>query len=190
MIERTLVLLKPDAVHRGLAGEILQRFERAGLKIVGMKMLKATQELAKKHYTDSLIPIVGGKTKKDWDAAGIKSDETVEQIGVMIVSGLRRMLTNHPVFAVCLEGVSAVENVRKLVGPTGCKDALPGTIRGDFGHCSLGYASTKKKNIANLIHASGNKAEADTEIALWFKSEELFSYKSVHEEHTMHMIDW
>ena len=190
MIERTLVLLKPDAVQRGLLGEILHRFERSGLKIIGMKMLKATNDIATKHYSDKLISIVGAKSKKDWDAAGVKSDQTIEQIGTTIVSSLRTMLLNHALVAVCIEGVSAVENVRKLVGPTGCKDAPPGTIRGDFGHCSLGYASTRKKNIANLIHASGNKEEAEFEVKLWFKQEELFAYKNVHEDHTMHMIDW
>ncbi len=190
MIERTLVLLKPDAIQRGLSGEILLRLERAGLKIIGMKMLKASEDVAKKHYSDKLIPIVGAKTKKDWDAAGVKSDQTIEQIGTTIVASLRKMLMNHALVAVCLEGVSAVENVRKIVGPTGCKDAAPGTIRGDFGHCSLGYASIRKKNIANLIHASGNKEEADFEVKLWFTQEELFTYKSVHEDYTMHMIDW
>ncbi|MBI4147919.1 nucleoside-diphosphate kinase [Candidatus Woesearchaeota archaeon] len=190
MIERTLILIKPDAVQRGIAGEILARFERTGLKIVGIKMVKASQELAKKHYTDALIPIVGNKTKKDWDAAGIKHTETPEQIGTMIVNSIRQMLTNHPVIALCLEGIQAVENVRKIVGSTGCKDALPGTIRGDYGHVSLGYASIKKRGIANLIHASGNPQEAQQEITLWFAPHELQTYKSAHDEHILHLNDW
>lgn len=190
MNERTLVLLKPDTVQRGLIGEILSRFEKAGMKIIGLKMLKASADIAKNHYTDALIPIVGGKTKKDWDASGVKYTETVEEIGKMIVDGLRRMLTKHSLIAVCIEGVEAVANVRKIVGPTGCKDALPGTIRGDYGHASLGHASAQKLNIANLIHASGTKEEAEHEIKLWFRPEELHSYKSVYEQHTMHMVDW
>lgn len=190
MIEKTLVILKPDAVQRGLSGEILSRFERAGLKIVGLKTLKATPEMAKMHYPDSMIQIVGNKTKKDWDAAGMKYSETVEQIGTMLVDSIRKMFVNYPVIAVCLEGVQAVENVRKIVGPTGCKDALPGTIRGDFGHASLGYASTKRRGIANLIHASGTAEEAQREIKIWFAPNELFSYKGVHDEHILHLNDW
>jgi len=183
MIERTLVLLKPDAVQRGLMGQIISRFENAGLKVVGAKMVLANGELAKKHYKDSLIPIVGNKTKKDWDAAGLNYSETVEEIGTMIVNETRRFLCSAPVLALVLEGLLVVEIVRKLVGTTGPKDSPPGTIRGDFAHLSLGYASTQKKGAANLIHASGNVDEAKQEITLWFKPEELHSYKTVHEAH-------
>ncbi|PIN74476.1 nucleoside-diphosphate kinase [Candidatus Woesearchaeota archaeon CG10_big_fil_rev_8_21_14_0_10_37_12] len=190
MIERTLVLLKPDAVKRGLCGEILRRFENAGLKIVSLKMLKAKEDQVKKHYADALIPIVGNKTKKDWDAWGVEYTESVEEIGQMIVKSIRNMLMKHAFVAVVLEGVHAVENVRKLVGSTGPKDSPPGTIRGDFGHASLGYASTKKKGIANIIHASGNVEEAKHEISIWFKPEELFDYKSVHEEFVFQTQDW
>jgi len=183
MIQRTLVLLKPDAVQRGLAGEIISRFERVGLKIIGLKLVKVDAELAKKHYPDSLIPIVGGKTKKDWDAFGIKYTESVEEIGKMIVDATRKFLQESPVIAMVLEGLHAVEVVRKLVGSTGPKDALPGTIRGDFAHLSLGYASTKRKGAANLIHASGTVEEAKSEIDLWFKKSEIYSYQSVHDKH-------
>src|SRR3989338_4709007 len=176
MIERSLVILKPDAVQRALCGRIIQRFEDAGLKIVGMKMVWADEKLVKAHYQDSLIPIVGNKTKKDWDAAGIKYTETVEEIGKMIVEGTRKFLSSGPVIAMVLEGLQAVEIVRKLVGSTGPKDSLPGTIRGDFAHISLGYASIKKKGAANLIHASGNVDEAKKEIGLWFKPNELHTY--------------
>src|SRR3989338_2176277 len=119
MLERTLVLLKPDAVQRAVTGRIIQRFEDAGLKIVGMKMLLASPELAKKHYTDALVPIVGNKTKKDWDAYGVKYTETAEEIGEMIVEGTRKFLLSGPVIAMVLEGLHAVEIVRKLVGTTG-----------------------------------------------------------------------
>lgn len=183
IMERTLVLLKPDAVQRGLMGRILSRFEDAGLKVVGAKMVWVSEELAKKHYTDELIPIVGNKTKKDWDAAGMKYTETVEELGRMIIDGTRKFLRSGPVLALVLEGLNTVEIVRKLVGSTGPKDSLPGTIRGDFAHLSLGYASTQKKGAANLIHASGNVEEAKQEIALWFKPEELHTYKTVHEVH-------
>lgn len=183
LLERTLVLIKPDGVQRGLVGRIIQRFEDVGLKIVGAKMVWVNEELAKKHYKDELIPILGNKTKKDWDAAGIKYSETIEELGIMILNGTRKFLRSGPVLALVLEGLNGVEIVRKLVGSTGPKDSLPGTIRGDFAHISLGYASTQKKGAANLIHASGNIEEAKQEIALWFKPEELHTYKTVHEVH-------
>src|SRR3989338_644793 len=156
MIQRTLILLKPDAVKRGLMGRIISRFEDAGLKVVGAKMIWVSEQLAKKHYKDDLIPIVGNKTKNDWDAAGMKYTETAEELGKMIIEGTRQFLCSGPVLAMVLEGLHAVEVVRKLVGSTGPKDSAPGTIRGDFAHLSLGYASTQKKGAANLIHAAGN----------------------------------
>ena len=183
-MEQTLVILKPDAVQRQIVGEIITRFERAGLKLVGMKMLEATYEMAKKHYPDDLIPIVGEKTKKDWDAYGIEYDESTEDIGKMIVEATRKFLMETPVIAMVLEGGHAVEVVRKMVGSTGPKDSLPGTIRGDYAHLSLGRASILKKGAANIIHASGNVKEAKDEIDHWFSANELFSYKTVHESHT------
>lgn len=180
-MERTLVILKPDTIQRAIAGEIITRFERAGLKVVGMKMMIPEMELLKQHYPDELIPIVGNKTKEDWDNYGIKYSETVEEIGEMIVSATRKFMQESPVIAMVLEGGHAVEIVRKMVGKTGPKDSPPGTIRGDYAHLSLGRASLKKKGAANLIHASGTVDEAKKEITMWFDESELFEYKTVHE---------
>jgi len=181
MIEKSLVLIKPDGVQRGLIGEIIKRFERAGLKIVGMKMIQIDKDFAKEHYPDDLIPVVGGKTKKDWDEFKLEYSETVEEIGEMIVNVLREFISSGPVVAMALQGVHAVENIRKLVGVTGPRDSMPGTIRGDFAHVGLGYASANKKAAINLIHASGNVEEAKKEINLWFDENELYDYKVVHE---------
>lgn len=158
MLERSLVLLKPDAVQRNLSGRIISRFEDAGLKIVGMKMIWVSNDFAKKHY-----------------AAHVKKS---------FYPGLEKFITAGPVIAMVIEGLHAVEAVRKIVGPTEPRTAPPGTIRGDFAHHS--YEFTDKKGIAikNLIHASGTKEEAKTEVELWFKPEEIHSYKTVHEEHT------
>lgn len=180
-MERTLVVLKPDAVKRGVMGEILSRFERAGLKVIGMKMLMPTDELVTKHYTDDLVPIVGGKTKTDWETYGVEHTESAEEIGRMIVDETRNFMKNGPVLAMVLQADHAVEIVRKMVGSTGPKDSAPGTIRGDYAHLSLGQASIHKKGAANLIHASGNVEEAEQEIKLWFSEDELFSYSTVHE---------
>jgi len=160
MIERTLVLLKPDAMKRGLMGRIISRFEDVGLKVVGAKMVLITEEFGKKHYYD-----------------------IAARRGEKVLKVLLKFMTTGPVLALCLEGVNAVENVRKIVGGTEPKAAQPGTIRGDFAHVSFAYADAQNKAIENLIHASGNVEEAKQEIALWFKAEELHSYKTAHEVH-------
>lgn len=157
MIERTLVLLKPDAVQRGLMGQILGRFERAGLKVVGMKMVWIDRDFSKKHYA--------------------------AHVGKKFYNGLEDYLVSGPVVAMALEGVHAVENVRKLIGATEPLRAAPGTIRGDFAHHSMAHTDANNKSILNLVHASGTREEAEVEVALWFKDLELHSYKTVYEEH-------
>lgn len=185
-MERTLIILKPDAVQRQIVGEILSRFEKAGLKIVGAKMLVPDEDLLVKHYPEELVPIVGNKTIKDWDAYGVQYSETAEEIGRMVIDETRSFMRSGPVIAMVLEGGHAVEVVRKLVGSTGPKDSPAGTIRGDFAHLSLGRASAAKKGAANLIHASGSIDEATKEIAMWFKADEMYEYKTVH-EHLTHV---
>lgn len=165
MIERSLVVLKPDAVKRGLMGRILSRFEDAGFKIVGAKMLWADEAFGRKHYED-----IG---------------KLASRRGEQVLKVMMKFITSGPVFAFCVEGVNAVDNVRKIVGGTEPKSALPGTIRGDFSHVSFAHADKQEKAIENLIHASGSLDDAKLEIALWFKKEELHSYKTVHEAHTL-----
>ena len=157
MIERTLVVVKPDGVERALVGEILKRFENSGLKIVGLKMCWIDSEFAKEHYR-------AHKTKPFFK-------ELVE------------FITEGPVVAFVIEGVHAVDNVRKLVGSTSPHEAMPGTIRGDFAHISMAYASKKGSGGKNVIHSSGSKKEAEEEIKIWFKNNELYSYTTVHEKH-------
>ncbi|HLD00230.1 MAG TPA: nucleoside-diphosphate kinase [Candidatus Nanoarchaeia archaeon] len=160
MIEQTLVLLKPDAVKRSIMGRIISRFEDAGFKIISAKMVKIDEGFGRRHYFD-----------------------IAERRGEKVLNVLLKFMTQGPVMALCLEGVNAVENVRKMVGGTEPKTALPGTIRGDFAHVSFAYADSKDKAIENLIHASGNVQEAKIEIGLWFKPEELYFYKTAQEEH-------
>jgi nucleoside-diphosphate kinase len=161
MIERSLVLIKPDGVQRGLIGRILSRFEDAGFKIVGTKMVWVDADFGKKHYFD-----LG------------------ERRGEKVLEVMLKFITSGPVLALVFEGINAVENVRKMVGGTEPKTAAPGTIRGDFAHVSFAHADHADKAIENLIHASGNVEEAKMEVVLWFKDEELHSYKTVHEAHT------
>jgi len=159
MIERTLVLLKPDAVQRSLVGEIIQRFERTGLKIVGLKMIHIDKEFAARHYTEDIAKRRGEQVRK-W---------------------LIEYITEGPVIAIVLEGVEAIEFVRKLTGPTEPKSAMPGTIRGDYAHVSYKHADKRQIPIKNLVHASASREDAEKEIPLWFSESELFKYKTVHE---------
>ncbi len=159
MIQRTLVLLKPDAVERCVVGEIIGRFEKVGLKIIGMKMVWVDADFARKHYA--------------------------EHVEKPFYPGLEAMITMGPVVAMAIEGVESVALVRKMVGATEPKASQSGTIRGDFAHVSYGYADTKGIGIKNLIHASDSVENAKKEIALWFKDDEMHTYKTVHDVHTL-----
>lgn len=163
-VEKTLVLFKPDAVQRGVVGEILTRFERVGLKIVGTKMIAPDRDHYYKHYEDI------GKmvTRRGEDTFNITLD----------------LMLQGPVIAMVFEGVEAVALVRKLVGTTEPKSAAPGTIRGDFSHMSFGFADSAKKGIPNLIHASGDPEEAEQEIGHWFSDDELYDYEALSEKFT------
>lgn len=167
-MERTLIVFKPDAVMRGIVGEILTRFERVGLKIVGAKLLQPDYEHFYQHYEG----IGTLKTRK--------GDEIFE-------TQLREM-QQGPVIAMVLEGVSAVEQVRKMVGPTEPKSAAPGTIRGDYAHMTYGHASSAKRGVANVLHASADADEAAQEIAHWFSDTELVAYDTVHGHFTQPKI--
>ncbi len=163
-IEKTLIIFKPDAVQRGLVGEILTRFERVGLKMVGMKMLYPDKKHYHAHYED-----IGKMISRRGEEA---FNVTLE------------FMTRGPVIAIVLEGVEAVSLVRKLVGTTEPKTAVPGTIRGDYSHISFGYGDDNKKAVPNLIHASGDLDEAKQEIKHWFDESEIFDYSALNETYT------
>lgn len=163
-IERTLIVFKPDAVQRGIVGEILQRFERVGLKIIGVKMVAPGRE----HYFAHYETIGKMVTRRGEEIFGMTLD----------------MMMDGPVIAMVLEGVEAVAVVRKIVGPTEPKSADMGTIRGDYSHVSFGYANECRKGVPNLIHASGDPDEAEQEVAHWFKPEELMDYVTLNEKFT------
>ncbi len=184
MIEQSLVLIKPDGVQRGLIGEVIKRFENVGLKIVGMKMQRVDKKFAERHYPKRLIPILGGKTLADWEDLGIKTTKGKEELGKQAWNDLIKFTTEGPILAFVLEGVHAVQIVRKMVGHTSPHKADPGTIRGDYSPISMGYATVRKFGGRNLIHASGTVEEAKAEVKLWFKPGELHTYKTVHETHT------
>src|SRR5271165_6939104 len=157
-VERTLVLLKPDAVARGLAGRVLARFEQALLKVVAAKMVWMDAELTRRHYFD-----------------------LEDRFGPTVYNLMADFMQTGPVIAVVIEGVSAVACTRKLVGSTYPDQAQPGTIRGDFAHMSRAYANDRAIAVANLVHASGNVEEASHEIDVWFAKDEIHDYPSAAE---------
>lgn len=156
-MERTLVVLKPDTVQRGIVGEIITRFERAGLKIVAMKMVAPDEEHYHQHYE------------------GIS--KLISRWGEEIYRITLAQMSDGPVVAMVLEGVEAVEHVRKMVGTTDPKDSAPGTIRGDYTHITRAYTNPRGGTLPNILHASGNLEEAVQEIKLWFDDSEIYSYE-------------
>lgn len=163
-MERTLIILKPDAVKRGLVGEIITRFEKAGLKIIGAKMLKPDYDQFYHHY-EGISKMVSRRGQEAFDVT-------------------LAMMQEGPVIAYVLEGLGAVGLVRKMVGDTEPQKALPGTIRGDYAHMSFAHANERGVGVPNVIHASGDPKEAEDEIGHWFSENELFDYATVHEQYT------
>ena len=149
---------------RGIIGEVLTRFERAGLKIVGMKMLQPDYDKLFNHY----------------EGIGTLKSRKGEEI---FESQLKTMMLG-PVIAMALEGVEAVEFVRKMVGSTEPKSAAPGTIRGDYAHVNYGEPAKAGMGVPNIVHASATVEEAEKELALWFDEEELCRYDAVHNRFT------
>lgn len=189
-MEQTLIVLKPDAVQRGLMGEIIKRFERVGLKMVGAKFMQVDAALANKHYpADRTEFIIGmaNKTLENYKDLGLdpmKDFKTKDPavIGEVIRKWLVGMITEGPVLAMVWEGPHAMELVRKLVGHTLPLKSAPGTIRGDFSYDSSALANFGKRPIKNMVHASGSVEEAKFEVDLWFKKNELHGYKRVEED--------
>lgn len=183
-MERTLVLLKPDAVQRGLVGDIISRFEAAGLKLVATKMVRPEQSLADKHYPSDrheFIKGMGHKTLGDYQKSrrDPKNDfgtDDPHTIGLQIQKWLVDFLVSGPVIALVVEGKNAITKVRELAGNTIPILAESGTIRGDHSDDSPSKANAEKRAIKNLVHASGDKEEAEFEISLWFNGEELHNY--------------
>ena len=175
MIEKTLVLIKPDAFNRGLTGEIITRFERIGLAIEEMKLLKPSRKTVAQHYPDDrkwLISI-GNKTldtyqKYHLDVINDFGNNHALDIGEQIRNWLIDYITSGTVIAMLIRGNHAIEVARKMVGNTAPFFAELGTIRGDYSIDSPDLADREKRAIQNLVHASGSLKEAEREIDLWF----------------------
>lgn len=187
--QRSLILIKPDGIQRGLIGKILKRFEQAGLTIVGFKFVWATEKQIADHYpsTDKWFTTVGQRTltnyqKKGLDATGVFGTADAITIGKTVKQWLIKYLQQSPVLIFVLESYGAVETIRKICGNTIPFLAVPGTVRSDFAHDTIDLANEQNRPLRNVIHASETVEDADKEIKIWFNAEELFSYKRADEE--------
>jgi nucleoside-diphosphate kinase len=183
--EKTLVLVKPDGVQRGLIGEVIKRYERVGLKLVALKMLIPSREIALKHY--STDPDWATKTgNKTFDSYKSKGLPTPGNDPIEFAEGIRRklldFLSSGPVVAMIWQGMGAVAIVRKITGSTEPLTSVPGTIRGDYTIDSYTASDKDGRAVRNIIHSSGTAEEADKEIPIWFRPEEILSFRLVSEE--------
>ncbi len=187
--EKTLVLIKPDGVKRGLTGEVIRRIEQRGLKIIALKMFWARPADLERHYPDSkdYLKSLGEKTLATYaryhlDVKKIMGTTDQEKIGKQVRRWLVDFMTSGPLVKMVVQGLHAVEMVRKMTGHTMPSQAEMGTIRGDFSVDSAVLANTQKRAVHNLIHASGTVEEAEQEIALWFTLDEIKEYKRAEED--------
>lgn len=183
--EKTLVIIKPDGVQRSLIGEVISRYERVGLKLVAMKMMHATEDLVRNHYTlDPMwLQSVGDKSIKAYEDKGIEPPSRDPlAIAESVLSRLTRYMASGPVIAMVWEGAHAVKIVRKIVGGTEPLTSDVGTIRGDYVLDSYQLAAHDDRCVRNLVHASGSVKEAEDEINHWFKESELMTYESAVEK--------
>ncbi|MCA9349908.1 nucleoside-diphosphate kinase [Candidatus Saccharibacteria bacterium] len=182
-------MIKPDGVKRGLVGEIIRRIETAGLKVVALKMMTADEEQIRKHYPMSdqaWVDRLGDKglgTFEEYDLDPVEFLGTSDrsQIGRQVAETLVGYMTSGPVVCMVIEGVQAIDMIRKLAGHTLPFKAEMGTIRGDFSVDSPGVANVEGRAIHNLFHASENPVEAANEVALWFSEADKQKYFRIDE---------
>jgi nucleoside-diphosphate kinase len=185
--ERTLVVIKPDGVQRSLIGEIIKRYERTGLKLLALKMVIPTEKEATEHYYtvggDAWLEEVGRKARAAYEKRGLKSPyKTNMDNGKAVLEANAKYLSSGPVIAMIWQGNMAVELVRKITGGTEPLTSDVGTIRGDFTLDSFAMADFDQRSVRNLIHASGSKEDAEQEIEIWFKKDEILKYSLVAEK--------
>ncbi|MDD2677972.1 MAG: nucleoside-diphosphate kinase [Candidatus Pacebacteria bacterium] len=187
--EKTLVLIKPDGVKRGLIGEIIHRFEQRGLKVIALKMVRANENQIDEHYPkdEKWIKRLGEKTLASYEKYGydpIKEMGTndPEKIGLEVRKWLINYMISGPLIKMVVQGIHAIDMVRKIVGPTLPVNAEMGTIRGDFSVDSPDAANREKRAIHNIVHASETPEEAEHEIIFWFSPEEIYEYKRAEED--------
>jgi nucleoside-diphosphate kinase len=189
--ERTLVILKPDTIQRSLMGEVIRRFERTGLKFTAMKMFMATEEQLLKHYNknDEWFLKKGNRIIDDLKSHGLPVEKEAMEYGKDIIRTIVHYMTAAPVVVMILEGNEAVKVVTKLVGTTEPATSDVGTIRGDYTVDSYGHSSYENRAVRNLVHQSESPEEAEREIAIWFKEDEIMNYVTA-QERIMYDVDF
>ena len=182
--ERTLVILKPDAVQRSLMGEIIKRIERTGLKFVGFKFVVPTEEQCWKHYAkdDAWFLSKGARIIADRQSHGLPIEKEVIDYGKEIILTIVKFITAGPVLAMVVEGNQSVAIIKKLVGGTEPTTSDVGTIRGDYTVDSYALSSLDTRAVRNLVHCSDSPEEADREIKLWFNEGEVLQYRLLQEQ--------
>lgn len=182
--ERTLVLVKPDGVMRGLVGEVISRLEKRGLKVIALKMVQVERSHLEKHFPSDpeWVKGLGNKGLKTFaeykidPKAQMGSDDPVE-IGAKVKESLFDYMTSGPIVAMVVEGIHSIDMVRKIAGATLPVFADIGTVRGDYSVDSPAVANVEGRAIKNIMHASETPEEAANEIGLWFSADELHDYK-------------
>ena len=182
--EITYVMIKPDGVRKGLTGEVIRRFEQRDLKIVALEMFQPTKEQINEHYPkdEAWIARLGQKTLKTYEKYGYNAKEELGtesdlEIGKMVRKWLVDYMTSAPLVRMVVQGIHAVDVVRKIAGPTLPYMADVGTIRGDFSIDSPLLANKEKRAVMNILHASETPEEAEREIEHWFGKVALHNYK-------------
>lgn len=181
--ERTLVILKPDAVQRGLMGEIIRRFEKVGLKMVAMKIMMATEQQCWDHYNkdEAWFLKKGANIMKNREDLGMPIEKDALEYGKDIIRALVKFMTAGPIVPMIFEGNQAIGIVTKIVGGTEPLTSDVGTIRGDYTLDSYELSSYDDRAVRNLIHCSDQVSEAEREMKIWFTEEEILSYRLVAE---------
>lgn len=181
--ERSLVLLKTDAVQRSLVGEIIKRFEQRGLKIAGLKMVMPSETQLLEHYNkdDAWYQRKGEGIVEDLKAQGRPVEKEPIEYGKDIIRTVVHYMTESPVVALVIEGVGAVASVTRTVGTTEPATADIGTIRGDYTIDTFSHATLENRAVKNLIHQSESVEEAEREIKIWFTEDEVHSYVTAQE---------
>lgn len=181
--ERTLVIIKPDGIQRGLVGEIISRFERTGLKFTAFKFLVATEAQCLTHYNkdEAWFLKKGNRIIEDLTAQGMPVEKDAMTYGKGIIETIVKFVTAGPVLAMVVEGNQSVAIVTKIVGSTEPATSDVGTIRGDLTVDSYGHSTVQNRAVRNLIHCSESPEEAERELKVWFKEEEIINYKTVQE---------
>lgn len=182
--EKTYVMIKPDGVQKGLIGEVIKRFEQRDLKIVALEMFQPTKEMVDNHYPkeEAWVTRLGEKTKSTYDKYGLDmmadyGTDDPKVMGPYVRGWLIDYMVSAPLVKMVVQGVHAVDIVRKIAGPTLPYLAEVGTIRGDFSIDSPVLANKEKRAIANILHASETPEEAAHEIKHWFGDIKLMDYK-------------